>query len=308
MATIKKYSFAEVKENGVILSGKDFFVGKDEKRRNQTILHIDFPYTFGNYALFYAGTQGILENACNAIETLLNNPAMGEKGKAEYYKTLIESLHIVHHMNTKKQHSKLNGINSISTACMDNSFCIERMKKKDCICSHCYADTQQKTQLALQDRNIINGIILRNIIIPVKYWKKYFAKENISKFFRIESFGDVQNKTQAINYINFVSAFPSVHFAVWTKNTGIWYFAMAEAGKPENLVYIVSSEKVNKRNTYTEKTFGCVDHVFTVYDKKHITEENIKINCGGKACMECIKRKENCYFRNTEKYINEELK
>ena len=303
----KTYDNILMTKEGYILSGYDHFIGKDEKRRNDTVLHIEFPYNVGNYSMFYKGSQQILINACNAIEKILNG-TLASVEKSELYKVIIESLHIVHHMNTEKRKSKLNGINSLSTSCCDNSFCLQRIKDNDSVCSHCYSNTQQKTQLALQDRNTINGIILRNIIIPTKYWKKYINPADLSKYFRIESFGDVANKTQAINYINFMKAFPRVHFAVWTKNKGIWHFAMNDAGKPDNMVFIVSSNRVNGCEKYHVKNDSRVDHVFTVYDKKYIAENKIKINCGGRACLECIKRKTGCYFRNTEKLMNEELK
>lgn len=313
MNKVKIYSekeIVELQKNKFILSGNDHFVGSDEKRRNKRIIHVEFPYTMGNYSLFYKGSQEILENACIAMVELLNNySVLSEKRKNTLFQILIQSLHTVHHISTNKRKSKLNGINSLSTSCLDNSFCCERMKDETCICSECYSGTQQKQQLALQDRNIINGIILRNIEIPVKAWKKYYSRLDLSNFFRIESFGDVQNKLQAINYINFMTAFPRVHFGVWSKNTGIWYFAMQEKGKPQNMVYNVSSEKINKPNTHTEKTFGNVDHVFTVYDKKFIKENNIAITCGGRECMgDCIRKHKGCYFRGTEKNVNEELK
>lgn len=309
----KVYSEKEVVElqkSRYILPGNDHFVGSDDKRHNKKIIHVELPYTLGNYSLFYKGTQLILEQASAAIVELLNNDyVLSVRRKNELYNVLIDSLHVVHHTSTKDNKSKLNGINSLSTSCVDNSFCCERMKKTDCICSHCYANTQQKQQLALQDRNIINGVILRNIVIPEAAWKKYFSRLDLSKFFRIESFGDVQNKTQAINYINFMNAFPRVHFAVWTKNPGIWYFAMQEAGKPQNMSYIISSDKVNVQNTHTEKTFGNIDHVFTVYEKKYAKKNGINITCGGRECMsDCIKKHKGCYFRDTEKVINEKLK
>lgn len=297
------------KEKTYFLPGKNFFIGSDEKRRNNEIIHIELKYTFGNYALFYAGNNAILKNALQAMETLLNdNGQLSEKKKSACYKVLIDSLHITHHISTNKRKSKLNGINSLSTCCLDNAFCLDRIKNCDSICSHCYSATQQKTQLALQDRNVINGIILRNILIPAKYWKKYVNRADISKFFRIESFGDVQNKLQAINYIEFVKAFPAVHFAAWTKNTGIWYFAFMETEKPKNLSFVVSSNKVNFPEMYHLKTYSSIDHIFTVYDDNGIKENNISINCGGRACMECIKKHKACYFTDTETVINEKLK
>lgn len=239
---------------------------------------------------------------------LLNNNTLPEKKKSALYSVLIKSLHIVHHVSTGKRKSKLNGINSLSTACLDNCFCLERIKNNDSICSHCYSATQQKQQLALQDRNTINGIILRNIVIPAKYWKKYFNPADISKYFRIESFGDVQNKIQAINYIELVKAFPRVHFAAWTKNIGIWHFAFLDNSKPGNLSFVVSSNKTNNPELYHIDNNNFVDHVFTVYSKDYINENNVQINCGGRACMECIKKHKACYFTDTEKVINEQLK
>lgn len=304
----KTYNHTLVDSYGKIISGYDYFVGKDEKRRNDKIIHIDFPFTCGNYSLFYKGTMEILITVCDAIDFLLNNPEAAKKEKNKRYKILLNSLHIVEHRNTAKRKSKLNGINSLSTSCLDNAFCVERMKNNDSICCHCYSATQQKTQLALQDVNIINGIILRNIVIPEYAWKKYFPKEKLSKFFRIESFGDVQNKNQVLNYINFCNAFKRIHFAAWTKNTGIYHFSFMEAGKPENLSFVVSSNNINKAELYHFKNDSNVNHVFTVYDKKYIQENNIKINCGGLSCMECIKKHRNCYFTDTEKEISEELK
>ena len=293
---------------GHVLSGYDHFIGSNEKRRNDKVIHVELPYTCGNYVMFYAGSATILESSVATACELLNNDNLSEKKKSNLYGTIIAALHIVHHVNTGKRHSKLAGINSLSTSCIDNAFCLERMKNNDSVCKHCYSNTQQKQQLALQDRNTINGIILRNILIPAKYWKKYINPADLSKFFRFESFGDVQNKTQALNYIEFCKAFPRVHFAAWTKNTGIYKFAFDAAGKPENLSFIVSSNKVNCAELYHTKTYNFIDHIFTVYDKAFIRDHNVIINCGGRSCAECIKRHKACYFTDTETVINEQLK
>ena len=78
--------------------------------------------------------------------------------------------------------------------------------------------------------------------------------------------------------------------------------------KPVNLSFIVSSNKVNYCELYHKDTFGNIDHIFTVYDKKYIADNNININCGGKACMECIRKHKACYFTDTELIVNEQLK
>lgn len=224
---IKVYKASQVKENGIILSGNDHFIGKDEKRRNSEIVHIEFPYTCGNYALFYKGCNEILKKACFAIERILSGTSENIK---EDYKIIISSLYVVHHKSTEKRHSKLDGIASLSMSCMDNSYCLARIASGDSVCAHCYSATQQKTQLALQDRNTINGIILRNIDIPSEMWREFFPETGLTNFFRIESFGDVQNTTQSLNYINFINAFQGINFTVWSKNIGIWYFAFFESG------------------------------------------------------------------------------
>lgn len=294
-------------KDGYILSGNDCFVGNFEKRRAVCVVHVEFPYTCANYALFYKGTENKLIYACKGIDDILSG-SVGKSATDAIYGRLIDCLHIVQHRNTSGRKSKLNGINSLSTSCCDNSFCLFRTACNDSVCSHCYSATQQKMQLALQDNNIVNGIILRNVEIPVRAWKKYMDPVNLSKFFRFESFGDVQNVTQAINYINLCSAFPRVHFAAWTKNTGIWHFAFEKAGKPKNLSFVVSSNKVNVPELYHVQNNKNIDHVFTVFDKKFAAENNININCGGRACMDCIRKHKNCYFTDTEKNICELLK
>lgn len=299
--------------NGYILSGYDHFIGSDEKARSEHIIHIEFDYTCGNYRMFYSGSEKILEKACFAICELYNNKNLTTKAKDCLYCILIDCLNITHHRNTDKRKSKLDGINSLSTCCLDNKYCIERMQNGDSICSLCYSKTQQKTQLTLQDRNTINGIILRNIIIPVSAWRKYFKRENLTKYFRIESFGDVANKTQAINYINFMKAFPRIHFAVWSKNIGIWNFAFMEAGKPENCSFVYSCNKINCIEKHMIKIYSFIDYIFTVFDKKYIKANNIEITCGGRSCMhDCIQKKKGCYFPKkdgeTAGFQNEQVK
>ena len=300
-------------KNGFILSGHDHFIGSEEKARSEEIIHIEFDYNHGNYRMFYKGSSEILKQACWAINELNSGKYFSYNQQSILYGILIDCLNITHHKSTVKRHSKLDGINSLSTCCLDCEYCLKRMLDPDSICSHCYSETQQKTQLALQDRNTINGIILRNIIIPVWAWKKHFKREHLSKFFRIESFGDVANKTQAVNYINFMKAFPRIHFAVWSKNIGIWNFAFIQEGKPANCSFVYSCNKVNNCELHMLQTYSFIDYIFTVYDKKYISLHNITITCGGRSCMhDCIKRKTGCYFPRKEGekpgIQNEELK
>ena len=61
---------------------------------------------------------------------------------------------------------------------------------------------------------------------------------------------------------------------------------------------------LNKQMELDRERFWFVDHVFTVYDKKFIEENNIEINCGSRDCLGC----QLCYHGDTEFYINEKLK
>lgn len=296
------------KEEGKILAGRDIFVGSEEKARNHDIIHIDFSGTYGNYRMFSAGSHEKLLKVCEGIEAIQNDASLSTVKKFRIYQLLIKYLHICHHVSTSERNSKLDGINSLSTSVMDNLFCAEHLKNPEYICCHCYANAQQHYQNGVAERSIINGVILRNVIIPVSAWKKFINPADVLKFFRFEAFGDVQNKTQAINYINFCKAFPRTRFAVWTKNPGIFHFVLLEVDKPKNLSIIVSSFRLNKQDLFFAENHKWIDHIFTVYEKKFAKKNNIPINCGGHKCMECIKKHKACYFRNSEQTINELLK
>lgn len=251
------------------------------------------------------GTKGIYSWYCKNIVNLyivviaILNQVKKVYQASEYF-SLVSALWIVNHTA-----NKLEGICSISSSVHDNCFCKARQKIKDCICSHCYAHNQQSYQTGLKEHNILNGIILRNILIPAKYFK---LLKILFPYLRIESFGDVQNVIQARNYIRIIKAFPGKRCAIWSKNIMIWEQAFKKEGKPGNTTFVFSSSYVNKPEEIDKKRFSFVDHVFTVYDKKYAKENNIVINCGGRKCLECIMQKKNCYFRNTAFYINELLK
>lgn len=215
---------------------------------------------------------------------------------------LVSALWIVHH-NARK----LEGIDSISSSVHDNCLCKRWRGIIDCICQHCYAYNQQAFQTGLREHNILNGIILRNVLLPVVAFKRL---QFISKIVRIESFGDVANVIQARNYIRIIKAFPRKRFGIWSKNLEVWKQAFyAEGGKPDNTTFVFSSPYVDKPVARTILENYCfIDHIFTVYTKKYAKKNNIQINCGGRKCMECIRKKTGCYYKTDVLYINELLK
>ena len=255
---------------------------------------VSLPYTKGMYTFFCKTTARVFM----AIMAILTTAGDVVRGSAAL--SLVSYIWIVNHMD-----KKLEGICSISSSVCDNIFCQARRKIKDCICSHCYASNQQAIQTGLREHNILNGIIFRNVLIPVCAFKTLHF---MFPYLRIESFGDVANVTQARNYIRIIKAFPRMRCAIWSKNIEIWARAFELEGKPNNTTYVHSSGKVNKPDNVDVKKYWFVDHIFTVYDKKYAKENNIEINCGGRKCMECIIKKTNCYFHGGPLYVNELLK
>lgn len=188
---------------------------------------------------------------------------------------------------------KMAGIPSISTSVLENPICQKRRDQKDSICSKCFAASTAARYSSLAKNLSSNLELLTGEILPLDVLPRFIPE--LSNIVRFESFGDLANVNQAINYLNIARVNPGVRFAIWTKNIAILAEAVEKAGKPENLRIIYSSPIVN-RAIDTEKlqrVFSCVDAVFTVYDKKYIAENGTDINCGGKSCITC----RNCYDR-----------
>lgn len=266
-----------------------------ENRTPIVTQEVSLSYTKGSYRFFCENIAKLFITALAILATA------GSIVTGSAAATLVSALWIVHH-NARK----LEGIDSISTSVHDNCKCAQWRTIKDCICTHCYAYNQQAYQTGLREHNILNGIILRNVLIPIAAFKHLPL---LFPYVRIESFGDVANTTQARNYIRIMKAFPEKRFAIWSKNLTIWKEAFTAEGKPKNTTFVFSSPFVDKQVSETIiESFQFIDHIFTVFTKKYAKQHNININCGGRKCLECIKAKKGCYFRNNTLYINELLK
>lgn len=193
---------------------------------------------------------------------------------------------------------KLEGIQSISTLSICNPYCISRMLNGNSVCAHCYTEghTYKKPLMA---HLITNFKKLTERIIPDSELPII-----TSIYGRIESFGDVYNVTQAINYIHIIRKNPHVKFAIWSKNVGIWAKAFQIEGKPENTTFVQSSCRLNVPAKVNPAHAWFVDYVFTVYDFEHAVSENVKIHCGFNKCMLCG----HCYNKGNVMYVNEILK
>lgn len=196
---------------------------------------------------------------------------------------------------------KMKGINSIGTSCANNPHCMARRQNGESVCSKCYADTYMKMRKALKDHlednaNIMTTRLLEGNEIPVTN----------AQIFRFESFGDLWNATHLQNYLLICERNPYTNFALWTKNIWILDEVFNKMGikKPDNLSIVVSSPLINKPMELDKEKFWFVDHIFTVYDKKFIAENDVEINCGSNNCLGC----RNCYYKDTDFYVNEQLK
>ena len=199
---------------------------------------------------------------------------------------------------TEKMNGKMEGMKSLSTSSLANPICIKRAQDKNSICHHCYANAMQEQYKDLAKCLFTNTLVLTKDIIPSNEW----IKLNVL-YFRLEAFGDISNVIQVLNYFNFCKANPKTTFTLWTKNPQIIDNAIKSGHKkPSNLIIGISSPYMN---TIAECKYDFISFVFTVFDYEYATENNIKINCGNRKCLECLK----CYTKHKGIiYVNEILK
>ena len=201
---------------------------------------------------------------------------------------------------------KMQGIRSISTSCKENSRCAKNKACKGSICEKCYSDTLQNIRATLREACLNNGRVLRSVLFD----KKDLPILN-ECWFRIESWGDVDEGEgglrQSRNYLRLAKRNPQTTFAWWTKNPDVVDEALKIEGRPRNIVFIVSSLFVNVIRDVS--MFEWVDGVFTVFTKEYLEQHpEVKINCGKKPCLNCLR----CYKRRKRNqklfYTYEELK
>lgn len=196
---------------------------------------------------------------------------------------------------------KMENMIGLSTSVTENPHCREMAKNVNYICYDCYAAEYLKVKKEPEKAYSRNGRILQNVVIPVKYWPYIFSDQ-----FRIESFGDCANKTQATNYLNLCIknyiAGNVCTFCIFSKAMAFYKMALDEVKRPGNIVFVQSSHCINKP---VKPAFDFIDKVFTVYTKEFAAENNVKINCGGYKCVFC----KACYKKtDSVQYINELLK
>ena len=210
---------------------------------------------------------------------------------------------------------KMEGLKSISTAVTVNPFCQANQQKNGSICQKCYAQMMlNKMYKALDEKCKRNTALLTSRVLE-DYELPDLSKE---KYFRFESFGDLNNAIQLQNYVNIAKRNPNTMFALWTKQYQLAYAFFTKYDVPDNFTLILSSLMVNQKISIDNfkqlvkpSGFGYNFKpgqlkVFTVYDENYISKnpKAVNINCGSKLCMGCLQ----CYNQTNNEEINEVVK
>lgn len=213
---------------------------------------------------------------------------------------------LINYMLNNNMTGKMQGMIAIGTSCKLNPHCKLNQLLNGSICQSCYAENMRKTTAYKQ---AFNTLVLCTYIFPdeqIPLLNSVFSK------LRFESFADILNDTQVINYINIARKNSHLNTAIWTKRPAALYNVLInhfDGIKPENLSVVVSSLYVNRTADVKGKYIlssgaDMVNHVFTVYTADYAIKHGISIQCGVSICIQCGL----CYSTTSEYYINEILK
>jgi hypothetical protein len=200
-------------------------------------------------------------------------------------------------ITTHAKNSKMDGIQSISTSPLINKHCNKNRQVEGSVCQKCYSHTYNKMRPSLREAlkhntRELTERVLDNAELPVIN----------AGFFRLESFGDLNNLTQLENYCRLAEKNAHCQFSIWTKNADMIEVHFCDNRvKPKNLKIIYSSLILNEERNIDDMV--AIDKVFTVFTREYIKENGIKINCGAKHCLTC----QQCYGNkhNRTKYVRE---
>ncbi len=202
---------------------------------------------------------------------------------------------------TTRMTAKMEGMTAISSSMTTNPNCARLRKIKGSICEKCYSNTALSYRDNVKTCYERNGDILSQSIIPENQIPFINAT-----FTRLETHGDIINTTHLQNFMNICKKNPHCFFVLWSKQYQIVLDYFKKNKPPKNFRLVVSSLMTNKQiNIKRFEELGLNCKVFTVYDKNYVEKNNIKINCGGKKCVDC----KQCYNKsNKTKEIKELLK
>lgn len=243
----------------------------------------------------YNASDDDIKNVLRTFEKMrtFENVTFSDNEKIQLIKMLDYAL-------CKNHTGKMAGIYSISTSVECNKQCSKNAACKGSICEHCFAKRNVSMRKQLRYKLLFNTCLLTTCILPVECFPIV-----PTILFRFESFGDLNNEIQVINYFNMATK-QFANCALWTKNPKFIENAIYKynAVKPENLNIVYSSMYLNKCNNKILEKYNFIDRIFTVYEKDKI--DITRVNCGSRDCFKCRK----CYIDKelNEININELLK
>lgn len=188
---------------------------------------------------------------------------------------------------------KIEDLFSLDSSCNGCTFCAKMRaaaeKDPSIICGRCYDAKQEEYRTAVKNRHMLNLRIMSTVEFTIE------ELETIRVFgiCRINSSGDIENEVHARNMVRYAYACKGTPVALWAKNTPAVETAMDQLGKPENLVYIASSIRIDKPGQLPKYA----DYTFTVYSSKEKVQEALARGageCNGKKCKACGFK---CYLR-----------
>lgn len=199
-----------------------------------------------------------------------------------------------------KHTGKMENMISISTSCKENEFCKSMQQIKGSICEKCYAKTQLNYQPSTANKYAQSTL---DLTLRLLNFEEIPSIDSVTGTCRLEAFGELNNTIQVLNYFNICEKNPDINFSVWTKRPDLINEVINILGhqKPENLNIIWSTLMINGSPAIGKYNF--VDGYFTVYTPEYAQQHNIKINCGGRKCVDCLE----CYDYHDGIFIINEL-
>ena len=188
---------------------------------------------------------------------------------------------------------KLKGIEAINTNPLSNDFCkkMNSCGNSNIICTECYSCSMLKAYR----RNCVPAFERNSIALSTEELND-IPKLKKNDIIRIHAHGELINDTHLTNVLKIIKAYPNKTFSLYTKRKDIINSVFKNTVKPNNLILVMSNEKIDIPLLEIPKHF---DKVFNV-----LSTESTKINCGAKCCNTCRM----CYDKTKDNIIYEMIK
>ena len=254
-----------------------------------------------DYCMFKSFTK-VCDDALSVAYALLNN---------DYNMFKKYSLKYTHHTAEKMQ-----GIESLSTYKKTSNIC-KFMQMHDGICKKCYADKS----LSLYNSSLTPVLIYNTLLLKYIDIDPQQIPYINSKYFRFESFSDLQGSKHFKNLLQICKKNKNTIFTLWTK-AGKTLNTMMHDEKiqklPCNLNIVYSEYKLNKKTdiNYLQELQTCLYpqqakkqnytnaiKCFVVFDDENKRKDSQMYLCKNR-CIDCLK----CYKKSKKIiYIAEKL-